>query len=170
MRKSAYSAGAVLASVALLAVGAPTVAQAQTSKELNVCWTNTANGVTDLEFVADGPSYRTASLDTGDCMAWDVKGGTYKLTVEDMTEFLAAIDDECDDYGAPGNGHWVDLNGNGTVQGNEWQDEPSISIKIKRQNDSYKAFNLAALANGAVFTDVKDNRRSLVSITFSCTT
>src|SRR5690349_8889427 len=101
MRKSAYSAAAVVSSVALLVVGAPTASQAFTQKELSVCYANsTPNTSQDIEFVADGPSYKTASFDAGDCTAWDVRPGQYKLTVEDVKELLNTLDanDECDAY------------------------------------------------------------------------
>ena len=75
-------------------------AEARTAKELNICWVNQAPGeVLDLEVVVDGPSYKTASLDNGDCIAWDVRPGQYKITVEDVDELRDAMKASCPDEG-----------------------------------------------------------------------
>ncbi|HVE25593.1 MAG TPA: hypothetical protein VNC22_09325 [Sporichthya sp.] len=159
MRKSFYSAGAVVASVALLAVGAPTASQAQTQKELNVCWTNNATGKMDLEAVADGPSYKTMSLDSGECQQWDVRPGQYKLTVDDTEDFLSDIQAECAKYGQ--NHHEDGGDGDPLMY-------PDLTIKIKRMGQSYKAYTLAMLLNGEVTTNVKKDRRTLVSAILDC--
>ena len=74
MRRSIISVVAVAGSLTLAAGGLAASSEAKTAKELNICWNNQSqNGALDLEVVADGPSYKTASLDNGDCMAWDVR-------------------------------------------------------------------------------------------------
>lgn len=146
MRKRAYSAAAVASSVALLTFGAPTASQAYTQKELNLCWSNASQTPSqDLEVVADGPSYKTFSLDTGSCMAWDVKPGQYKITLEDVDEFMQGFNASC-----PGPG------------------SPSLKITVKRQNTGYKAYPLAALLNGSITTNVKKDRRTTVSAYLRC--
>ncbi len=130
---------------ALLIVAVPTVAEARTQKELNVCWVNQAPGEwLDLEIVADGPSFKTASLDHGDCMAWDVRPGQYKLTVEDVEEFRAAMQAAC---------------GRGRT--------PALKITIKRQQDLYKA-GLRDIRNGGLITHVRKDRRTTVAAVLTC--
>ncbi|MBA3745221.1 hypothetical protein [Sporichthya sp.] len=157
MRKSAISAAAVLSSVALLSVGAPTVSQAATSftqRELTVCWNNETpsadnpNFNMDLEAVADGPSYKSFSLDNGECVRWDVRPGQYKMTVEDMDEFLDDITDALDSCAA--------------------DEDDRFQIRIKRMGDTYKAFNVAALLNGEVTTNVKKDRSTSISVNAYC--
>ncbi len=152
MRKSAISAAAVLSSVALLSVGAPTVSQAATSftqKELTICYVNqTVDQLQDLEVVADGPSYKTASLDAGDCFRYDVRPGQYKMTVEDVEEFTDALPASFADC--------------------EGDDVGRFRIYIKRMNDSYKAFTVAALLNGQVTTNVKKNRSTTITAAIEC--
>jgi len=149
MRKSAYSAAAVLSSVALLSVGAPTVAQAYTKKELSLCWFNqTIDKVQDLELVADGPSYKTVSLDAGECARFDVRPGQYKITVEDVEEFTQALQASFTNCAS------------GTA--------PRFRIYIKRMNSTYKAFTTAALLNGHVTTHVKKNRSTTVTAALEC--
>ena len=154
LRKSAISAVAVASSVALLVVGAPTASQAFTQKELTVCWVNdtpSADGVggpnADLEAVADGPSFKTFSLDNGDCVSWDVQPGQYKMTTEDMPEFIAAmtaVTASCNNADA--------------------DDDGDFRITINRMGDSYKAFNLAAFENGEITTNVKKNRSTWIVV------
>jgi hypothetical protein len=170
MRKSIYSAGAVVASVAMLAVGAPTASHAMTIDEANVCWLNGADGTTDLEAVLDGTAAKFASLDSGDCKAWDVTPGQYKFTVEDVKEFLDAITAECAHYGRIGGGHYTDLDGSGDASGpkNEWQTNPRVVVKIKRQGDFYKAWNLGALINGEITTNIKKDRRTSILVNYYC--
>lgn len=157
MRKSAISAAAVLSSVALLSVGAPTVSQAASSyteKELTVCWINDTPSAhipsenMDLEVVADGPSFKTASLDNGDCVSWDVRPGQYKMTVEDMDEFLGDIGEVLDSCVG--------------------DDEDRFQIRISRMGDKYKAFNQAAFLNGQVTTHVKKNRSTWIEAHAYC--
>lgn len=149
MRKSAYSAAAVVSSVALLTVGAPTVAHAYTQKELSICWVNeTIDKVQDLELVADGPSYKTASLDAGECARFDVRPGQYKITLEDVEEFVDALRDSQQNCAAG--------------------EDPRFRIYIKRMNDTYKAFTTAALLNGQVTTNVKKNRSTTVTAALEC--
>lgn len=132
---------------ASLIAGFPAVSGAETQKELNVCWVNKGRdgGVQDLEVVADGPSYRTASLDTGDCVAWDVRPGQYKLTLEDVDEFLDAADRNC---------------------GSGW--DRQVLIKIRRQQEVYKIHGAQALKNGSVTTTVRNERRTTVSVVLTC--
>ncbi len=120
-------------------------AQARTAKELNVCWVNRAPGSwLDLEIVADGPSFRTASLDAGDCIAWDVQPGQYKLTVEDVEEFRAAMAAAC-----------------GRAR------TPSLALNVKRQQDLYKA-GLREIRHGGLITHVRKDRRTTVTAILSC--
>lgn len=149
MRKSAYSAAAVLSSVALLTVGAPTMSQAYTQKELSICYVNeSVDKVQDIEIVADGPSYKTAALDAGDCARYDVQPGQYKMTLEDVEEFTDALPASINN--CPGD------------------DQGRFRIYIKRMNDTYKAFTLAALLNGQVTTNVKKNRSTTVTAAIEC--
>lgn len=156
MRKSALSAAAVVSSVALLVVGAPTASQAFTQKELTLCYTNSIPSSTqDLEVVADGPSYKTTTLDAGDCASWDVRPGQYKLTVEDVEEFLDGFYDN-----ASCNGYEV----NGISK-----PYPNMEIVIRRMaGETYKAFPYAAIANGEVSTNVKKNRSTSATVNVSC--
>lgn len=144
MRRRTYATVAVAGSLALGAGVLAAPSSAYTKKELNVCWANTAKGVLDLEFVADGPSYKTFSLDHGDCSAWDVRPGQYKLTVEDVDEFVSGMAAECG------------------------VKSPSLKIRVKRMNDAYKAYPLAALLNGSITTNVKKDRRTSVLVHFKC--
>jgi hypothetical protein len=145
MRRSVVAAAGLAGS---LVVGGAVVAfpsDAYTAKELNICWVNHSKKPSlDLEVVADGPSYRTATLDNGDCMAWDVRGGQYKLTVEDVGEFLDNIKWACAGQ------------------------KPLIRFTIKRMKESYRAYPTAALANGSITTTVKNNRRTSVTALLNC--
>jgi hypothetical protein len=156
LRKSAISAVAVASSVALLVVGAPTASQAFTQKELTVCYNNTVpNSIQDLEVVADGPSYKTTTLDSGDCSSADVRPGQYKLTVEDVVEFLYMLYNE--DYC------------NGYTDHGQSKPYPNIEIVIRRMGgETYKAFNYAAIANGEVTTNVKKNRSTSATVNVFC--
>lgn len=147
MRNSARSAAAVAASVALLTVGAPTASQAYTEKELSICYVNkTPVPTLDLELVADGPSYKAASFDAGDCQAWDVRPGQYKVTFEDLDELYEASSAEyCQaDYYA------------------------GVQITIKRMHESYKVFNFSVVDNGAFSIDVKKDRRTSITFLVKC--
>jgi hypothetical protein len=149
MRKRAYSAAAVVSSVALLTVGAPTVSQAYTQKELSICYVNqTVDQLQDLEIVADGPSYKSASLDAGECARFDVRPGQYKMTLEDVDEFVDALP--------------------ASFNNCEGDDQGRFRIYIKRMNDTYRAFTLAALLNGEVTTNVKKNRSTTVTAAIEC--
>lgn len=149
MRKTAYSTAAVVVAVALLTLGAPTPSQAFTQKELSLCYQNTTpNPVLDLELVADGPSYKTASLDAGDCAAWDVRPGQYKITFEDF-----------DDLGAGAAG-----------QTQCPQENAELVITIKRMHEAYKVFVYSVVDNGAFSTDVKKNRLTSVTFLVRCST
>jgi len=149
MRKSIYSAGAVVASVALLAVGAPTASQAATQKELNICWKDeTVHKTMDLEVVADGPSYKSTTLDAGECMAWDVRPGLYKLTVENMEEFIHNLSVESGDC--------------------KHDTNPHPMVIIKRMGDTYESFDQAAFLNGEVWTNVKKDRRTTATMVLAC--
>jgi hypothetical protein len=147
MRRSIVSAVAVAGSLTLGAGVLATSSEAKTAKELNICWVNqTPNPILDLEVVADGPSYKTTTLDNGDCMAWDVRAGQYQFTVEDVQEFLTGIDVAC-----PG-----DLS------------HSFFKVTIKRMKESYKAFNPTAFANGSITTNVRKDRRTSVTAYLAC--
>lgn len=146
MRRSIVSAVAVAGSLTLAAGVLAASSNAYTAKELNICWVNKApGGVLDLEVVADGPSYKTASLDNGDCMAWDVRAGQYKFTVEDVDEFLKGIESAC----APNK-------------------KPLFRVTIKRMQDTYKASSPALFATGGITTNVKKDRRTSVTALLNC--
>ena len=149
MRKSAYSAAAVVSSVALLTVGAPTASQAYTQKELSLCYVNqTVNKTQDLEIVADGPSYKAASLDAGECARFDVRPGQYKITLEDVEEFMDALPASYNNCAGTDNGRF--------------------RIYIKRMNNTYKPFTAAALVSGQVTTNVKKNRSTTILAAIEC--
>lgn len=136
---------ALAACLAFSSVAAAPTADAYTQKELNVCWVNSAPGKwLDLEVVADGPSFKTASLDHRDCVAWDVQPGQYKLTVEDVEEFRAAMRAACR---APRT--------------------PSLKISVKRQQEVYRTGG-RELRNGGLVTHVRKDRRTTVSIELRC--
>ncbi|MBA3745220.1 hypothetical protein [Sporichthya sp.] len=121
------------------------MAEARTLEELNVCWVNKAPGEwLDLEVVVDGPSFKTASLDNGDCMAWDVRPGQYKLTLEDLDEFQAAMQAAC---------------GRGL--------ERRLTIFLKRQQDTYKT-DFRVLRDGGVLTNIRKDRRTTVTFVLKC--
>lgn len=148
MRRGACAASAVVASVALLGPGI-TPAEARTAKELNICWVNEApGGVLDLEVVADGPSYRTASLDDGDCLAWDVRPGQYKITVEDVGELRDAMNASCP----------------------KKKEQPELTFTIKRQQDLYKSNFRELRTNGGLTTNVRKDRRTTVTAILTCVT
>jgi hypothetical protein len=140
------TAPAVIAVAAsLLSIVAAPSAQARTPKELNVCWVNKApGGVQDLEIVADGPSYRTASLDNGDCLAWDVRPGQYKITVEDIGEYIRAARASCG------------------------KKRPSLTITVKRQQESYRVSGPVVFRNGGLTTEVRKDRRTSVTAMLTC--
>ena len=137
----------VVASVALLGLGVPTAAEARTAKELNICWVNKApGGVLDLEVVVDGPSYKTASLDTGDCIAWDVRPGEYKITVEDVDELRDAVDaTTCPK-----------------------KTDPQLKFTIKRQQELYKTNFRELRTNGGFTTNVRKDRRTTITGILTC--
>jgi hypothetical protein len=146
MRRSAVVAAAGLAGS--LVVGGAVVAfpsSAFTSKELNVCWVNHSKDQSlDLEVVADGPSYKTTTLDRGECVQWDVRAGQYKMTVEDVQEFLDHIKAACP------------------------AQKPKLTFSIKRMKESYRAYPEAALANGSITTTVKKDRRTSITALLNC--
>lgn len=151
MHKLVGAAALATASACVFTLVAAGSADAFTQRELKICWADTTGGPPeiDLEVVADGPSYRTATLDTGECVAWDVKPGRYKITVENVSEFVDAIADSCDDNG---------------VQG----DDPSLKVRVKRQNQAYRVYNLSAFLNGSIETNVRNNRATTVSAHLRC--
>src|SRR5690349_9982164 len=103
MRRSAVYAAAGLAGS--LIVGGAVVAfpsNAFTAKELNLCWVNHSRDTPiDLEAVADGPSYKTTTLDSGQCRQYDVRAGQYKITVEDVQELVTRLNAATTCPGAP---------------------------------------------------------------------
>jgi hypothetical protein len=148
MRKSIGTPAAVFTAAAALTLGAPTASQAFTQKELSICWDNrTPSPAPDLEMVADGPSYRTATLDAGDCVAWDVRPGQYKITLEDIEE-----------QSEKGQQLSVDC-------GDESYDS---GFTVKRGRESYNVPEFAILDNGGFTTDVKKNRRTSITIWQDC--
>jgi hypothetical protein len=140
------TAPAVIAVAAsLLSVVAAPSAQARTPKELNVCWVNKApGGVQDLEIVADGPSYRTASLDNGDCLAWDVRPGQYKITVEDIGEYIRAARASC-----------------GKMR-------PALTSTVTRPPGSYRVSGPVGFRHGGLTTEVRKDRRTSVTAMLTC--
>src|SRR5689334_8884836 len=92
MRKLVGSAAVVVASATVFSMVSVGAADAFTKRELKSCWANTpGNPGLDLEPIADGPSFRSASLDAGECVAWDVRPGRYDITVDDASEFRDAV-------------------------------------------------------------------------------
>jgi len=143
MRRTAYSAAAILGAVALLTVGTPTASQAFTKKELSLCYINTTLDTSfDWEWVADGPSFKKVSLDAGTCMAFDVQPGRYKITVE---SFDRDVQSNCP--------RGKQLGG---------------ALIVKRGGDTYDASTTGFFRNGEVFTDVKKNRRTSVTLKAEC--
>lgn len=145
MRNFMRSLVLVVASLGLLGVGVPPAAEARTVEELNVCWVNKAPGEwLDLEVVVDGPSFKTASLDNKDCVAWDVRPGQYRLTVEDVGEFSTAMNAAC----GP-------------------KRDRRLTIFLKRQQDTYKT-DFRALRTGGAVTNVRKDRRTTVTFVLTC--
>ena len=147
MRRSAvYAAAGLAGSMVIAGAVVAFPSNAYTAKELNVCWVNHSYKPSlDLEVVADGPSFKTTTLDSGRCAQWDVRPGQYKMTVEDVSEFLADIKAACGSKATP-----------------------KLTFSIKRMNDSYRAFPAAALANGSITTTVKKDRRTSVTALLNC--
>ncbi len=147
MRKAAKMTlvGGVAAAVASTGLVAGS-AEAFTQRELKVCWANTsATPGIDLLAVADGPSYRETSLDAGECVEWDVRPGRYDITVDDAAAFRDAVFAAC-----PGPG------------------EPSLTIRVKRQGQGYRAYNLGALVNGKITTTVRKDRSTSIAAHLRC--
>jgi hypothetical protein len=143
-----HALAAITASIALL-LGVAPAADARTAKELNICWVNKApDGVLDLEIVVDGPSYKTWSLDNGDCAAWDVRPGQYKITVEDVDQFRAAMKASCPDK----------------------KKVPSLKFTIKRQQELYRTNFRELRNNGGFTTNVRKDRRTSVTAILTCVT
>lgn len=84
MRKPAFAASVVVAATALLAGVTAVPASANTVKEMKVCWTSPANTNYGIHVALDGPTSRSAVLANGQCMAWDVKPGDYKVVWADL--------------------------------------------------------------------------------------
>lgn len=142
-------APAAVVSTGLLIAATPAPSQAFTKKELTICHSTEAPApVRDLEVVADGPSYKSASLDPNTCESWDVIPGRYKITFEDIEEVNASND--ADSFGCPG-GY-----------------DPAIEIYVKRQGDRYEVVPTSVGAQGALFTDVKKNRSTAVLLKIVC--
>ena len=124
-------------------------AEAYTQKELKICWADTSTGERiSLPVVADGPSYRRATIPNGQCVAWDVKPGRYKITVNNLSDFADAVDDACEPGPEP--------------------NDPALKIRVKRQNHPYQVYSLSALLNGGVETNVRNNRATTVSAHLRC--
>lgn len=147
MRRSICAPAVVFTAAVSLTVGAPTASQAFTQKELSICWDDRTHfdRTPDLEMVADGPSYKTATLDAGDCVAWDVQPGRYKITFEDIEEL--------------GNGPGIDC-GRGTTY--------DSGFTVKRGRESYNVHDFGILDNGGFTTDVKKDRRTSITIWQDC--
>ena len=146
MHKLVGAAALATASACVFTMVAAGSADAFTQRELKICWANTATDPSlDLDAVADGPSYRKTTLDSGECVAWDVRPGRYKITVDDVDEFLDDLGDAC-----PGPG------------------SPALKIRVKRQNQAYRVYNLAAFINGSIETNVRNNRATTVSAHLRC--
>ena len=144
-RSTMISALTATASVTALTVALAAPSQAFTQKELAMCWTNEAIGSLDIEWVADGPSYRAASLDANECVAWDVRPGTYKITLED----------------------WKAVQSGGVSCASKTQTIDS-GITVKRMGESYNVPLTALEKNFEFFTDVKKDRRTTITIWARC--
>jgi len=149
MRKAASSAAAVAAAVALLTVGTPTASQAFTEKELLVCYANAEpDPVLDLEVVADGPSYRSESLDPNSCVAWNVKPGRFWMTFENFNDLVAKARQT-----------------NHCPQG-VGQD---LKTTVKRMGgETYEVPEDVIFKNGGFFTEVKKNRSTSITYVIYC--
>jgi hypothetical protein len=149
MRRSAvYAAAGLAGSMVIAGAVVAFPSSAYTAKELNMCWVNhSKDSSIDLEAVADGPSYKTTTLDSGQCRQYDVRAGQYKITVEDVQEFLDDINAASTCPGAP---------------------SPKITITVKRMNEGYRAFPLAAFLNGSITTNVKKDRRTSITALLNC--
>ena len=78
MRKPLYAATVAVAAV--LAGGVAAVpAQADTPKEMKVCWTSPAGTNYGIKVVLDGPTSRSKWLASGECKSWSVRPGAYKV-------------------------------------------------------------------------------------------
>lgn len=148
MRKAIHAPAAIFAAAALLTVGAPTASQAFTQKELSICWDDRTDhpATPDLEVVADGPSFKTASLDPDDCVAWDVQPGQYKITFEDLEE----------------------LSENTQLQPCDRDETYRSAFNVKRGRDSYDVFEQGIAKNGSFTTEVKKDRRTSITIWQDC--
>jgi hypothetical protein len=102
MRKRPLVAAAIAVASVAVTLGAPTVAQANTSKEVKVCWTSPTGSNYPIKVVLDGPTSRSKMLASGECKAWSVKPGEYKVVWTEVDDYYRAIYnsnyDTYDDY------------------------------------------------------------------------
>jgi hypothetical protein len=90
MRKPLYAVTVAVAAV--LAGGIAAVpAQANTAKELKVCWASPPGTNYGIKVVLDGPSSRSKWLANGDCKAWNVKPGEYKVIWANADEIVRRV-------------------------------------------------------------------------------
>ena len=97
MRKPIYAATVVAA--AILGGGiAAAPAQAETGKEMKVCWTSPAGTNYGIKVVLDGPSSRSKWLANGDCKSWNVRPGEYKVIWANSDELFRSVYYYYNDY------------------------------------------------------------------------
>jgi hypothetical protein len=169
MRKSVRVAALVVTSAALVVGVVDGPAQAGTRRELNLCWSSRplVAGL-DLDITADGPSFRQRHFDSGECKAYDVKGGQYKVVVTNLDEVAAVISNT-----ASG----VDVCGALPAGSSTW--DRALVAKIRRQNKTYIERQTSVLLEftgtnlinekSTVVTNVRDHRRTSVSYSLKCT-
>ena len=78
-RKTAVTAAAGAAALSLVAGVTAHQAGAFTAKELKVCWDAPGVSALTLPVTVSGPEFGSRVLTDGNCKAWDVKAGTYRI-------------------------------------------------------------------------------------------
>lgn len=155
MRKVPVAASAVAASVAFLAVVAPTAAEAGTKKELKLCWTTPGGGTASFPVVVDGPSARSRTLVNGTCDAMDVRRGKYKIVVPGdgpssiWEKFDSSPNSVCGT--PPANREWYRFD---------------VMASVKRFKNEYQTYEVSQF--GHLFTNVQKNKQTKVNFRVTC--
>jgi len=179
MRKAARSALILGVSAALIAPVTMETAEARSKKELNLCWTSRPliSGL-NLNITADGPSFRQRNFKSGECKAYDVRPGQYKMVVKNLDDVAQALGDS----GANQITDGTEVCGALPAGMDFW--ERRLVAKVRRFNKTYTVNNSHSITDSFVIfflgtggvqsveptfvTNVKKDRRTSVSYSVKC--
>lgn len=164
MRKPLYAATVAVA--ALLSGGiAAAPAQAQTGKEMKVCWASPPGTNYGIKVVLDGPSSRSKWLANGDCKSWNVRPGEYKVVWANSDELVRRVYNNntfnSDEYRA------AVASVCGPIPENVYANVNPMAY-VKRFKHDYVTYAYDGGSTGVVRTTVQKDRQTKVNFRMGC--